>query len=69
MEKLCSQCHALITCLQERGCWCAELPNVLAIPEDPADGCLCRSCLTKKIEMELLARENREGSTTGKKRP
>ena len=50
MEKLCSQCGAPIECMQAAGCWCAELPNVVPIPDDPARGCLCRACLTKKID-------------------
>jgi len=69
MQKLCSQCSAPITCLQESGCWCAELPNVLAIPDDPAKGCLCRDCLTKKIEWELVSRGKSGEVASGKKRP
>ncbi len=37
-----------MTCTQEAGCWCAELPHV---PMPAADeGCLCRNCLLAKIE-------------------
>src|SRR6266699_2752705 len=48
MEKLCAQCGAAMTCKQEAGCWCAELPRV-PMPAD-AKGCLCRNCLLAKIE-------------------
>jgi hypothetical protein len=48
MEKRCAQCGAAMTCEQEAGCWCAELPHV-PMPAD-AEGCLCRNCLRAKIE-------------------
>src|SRR5438128_42098 len=50
METFCSQCNTPITCMPEGGCWCAELPNSLPVPEDKTEGCLCRECLTKKLE-------------------
>jgi hypothetical protein len=52
MEKLCSQCGAAMTCLQEEGCWCAELPHCVPMPQADAQGqgCLCRTCLLAKIE-------------------
>ncbi len=37
-----------MTCQQESGCWCAELPHVPML--DDAEGCLCRNCLLAKIE-------------------
>jgi hypothetical protein len=37
-----------MTCKQESGCWCAELPHVPMPAED--EGCLCRNCLLAKIE-------------------
>ena len=49
VEKLCAQCGAAMTCQQEAGCWCAELPHVVPMPAD-AEGCLCRNCLLAKIE-------------------
>jgi len=48
METRCAQCGAAMTCKQESGCWCAELPHV-PMPAD-AEGCLCRNCLLAKIE-------------------
>lgn len=47
MEKLCAQCGAAMTCKQEPGCWCAELPHVPMPAGD--EGCLCRNCLLAKI--------------------
>jgi hypothetical protein len=37
-----------MTCLQEAGCWCAELPKIPMPAND--EGCLCRDCLLAKIE-------------------
>jgi hypothetical protein len=48
METRCAQCGAAMTCKQEIGCWCAELPHV-PMPADD-EGCLCRNCLLAKIE-------------------
>jgi hypothetical protein len=48
METRCAQCGAAMTCKQEGGCWCAELPHV-PMPADE-EGCLCRNCLLAKIE-------------------
>jgi len=48
VEKRCAQCGAAMTCQQEAGCWCAELPHVPMPAGD--EGCLCRNCLLAKIE-------------------
>src|SRR5258708_7328378 len=48
VEKQCAQCGAAMTCQQEAGCWCAELPHVPMPAGD--EGCLCRNCLLAKIE-------------------
>ena len=48
VEKRCAQCGAAMTCQQEAGCWCAELPRVPMPTGD--EGCLCRNCLLAKIE-------------------
>jgi hypothetical protein len=37
-----------MTCEQQSGCWCEELPHV-PMPAD-AEGCLCRACLLAKID-------------------
>jgi hypothetical protein len=41
-----------MTCLQESGCWCAELPHVIPMPaaDVQSSGCLCRACLLEKIK-------------------
>jgi len=38
-------------CEREKGCWCAEFPNILPLPGSKAEGCLCRDCLTKQLEL------------------
>src|SRR6266566_1365925 len=48
VETRCAQCGAAMTCQQEAGCWCAELPHV-PMP-DGSKGCLCRDCLLAEIE-------------------
>ena len=58
MEKRCAQCGAAMTCMQEAGCWCAELPHVPMPAED--EGCLCRNCLLAKIEALQKSRKLRE---------
>ena len=48
VEKVCPQCGVPFECRQETGCWCAELPWKIPVPEDkrdPAKGCLCPECL------------------------
>jgi hypothetical protein len=53
MRKVCSQCGAGFECKQASGCWCAELPWTLPVPEDtndPAKGCLCPECLRAVME-------------------
>jgi hypothetical protein len=37
-----------MTCQPEGGCWCAELPPCVPLPD--AKGCLCKKCLLAKIE-------------------
>jgi len=48
METRCAQCGAAMTCKQESGCWCAELPHVPMSADE--EGCLCRNCLLAKIQ-------------------
>jgi hypothetical protein len=50
MQTFCSQCNSPMICTKKPGCWCADFPHVLPVPDDPAKGCLCRSCLTAKLE-------------------
>jgi len=48
VEKVCPQCGVAFECRQEAGCWCAEQPWKVPVPEDrsdPAKGCLCPDCL------------------------
>jgi hypothetical protein len=57
VEKLCAQCGAAMTCQQEAGCWCAELPKIPMPAND--EGCLCRTCLLAKIEaLQRAAKSN-----------
>jgi hypothetical protein len=58
METRCAQCGAAMTCHQEAGCWCAELPH-LPMPADD-EGCLCRNCLLAKIEALQKSGESKE---------
>jgi hypothetical protein len=44
-----------MSCEQEAGCWCGELPNILPVPENKTEGCLCRSCLTSKLALQLIS--------------
>jgi hypothetical protein len=53
MEKCCSQCDAPMRCDPGPGCWCAELPHVLPVPDVATKGCLCRSCLMKQLEQQV----------------
>jgi hypothetical protein len=52
VETRCAKCNAPMTCLQESGCWCADLPHVIPMPAAGAQpaGCLCRACLLEKIK-------------------
>jgi len=43
------------------GCWCAELPHLLPVPEVATKGCLCRNCLIKQMEQREAARPNDGG--------
>ena len=53
MEKCCSQCDASMECNPGQGCWCADLPNVFPVPDEATEGCLCRSCLMKRLEQQV----------------
>jgi hypothetical protein len=52
MDIHCSQCKAPLTCQPEGDCWCADLPNILPVPDGNLEGCLCRDCLTKRLELQ-----------------
>jgi ribosomal protein L34E len=56
VEILCSQCGAPMSCEMEKGCWCAELPKILRVPDGKEAGCLCRSCLAEKIATQATIR-------------
>jgi len=58
METHCAQCGAAMTCQPEGGCWCAELPRV-PMPAN-AEGCLCRTCLSAKIESLQISEKQKE---------
>jgi hypothetical protein len=41
-----------MSCEKDKVCWCADFPNILPLPESNSEGCLCRDCLTKQIELQ-----------------
>jgi Leucine-rich repeat (LRR) protein len=43
-----------MSCEPEKECWCAELQNILPLPDTNTKGCLCRACLTKVLESPNL---------------
>jgi Leucine-rich repeat (LRR) protein len=43
-----------MSCEPEKECWCAELQNILPLPDANTKGCLCRACLTKALESPNL---------------
>jgi Leucine-rich repeat (LRR) protein len=49
-----------MTCEPENGCWCAELPNKMPLPEANA-ACLCRDCLMRKLQPHLNLWKQRLG--------
>ncbi len=59
MEKFCSQCDASMSCDPGNGCWCADLPHVLPVPDVATKGCLCRSCLMKQLEQRVPSRQSK----------
>jgi hypothetical protein len=40
-----------MSCEPGKECWCADFPNILPVPRGKTEGCLCRDCLTKKLEL------------------
>ncbi len=43
-----------MSCEPEKDCWCAELQNILPLPDIDMKGCLCRACLTRVLESPNL---------------
>jgi Leucine-rich repeat (LRR) protein len=43
-----------MSCEPEKECWCAELQNILPLPDAGTNGCLCRACLTKVLDSPNL---------------
>jgi hypothetical protein len=41
----CALCEAEMSCTPEGGCWCMQLPPVMALPTGESAGCFCPSCL------------------------
>ena len=52
METFCSRCKTPMSCEPEKACWCAELPNILPLPDDETEGCLCHDCLTEQLALQ-----------------
>lgn len=49
----CPQCSGPVACGKVNGCetcWCANLPRVMELPDDPDTKCLCENCLRLLIE-------------------
>jgi hypothetical protein len=42
-----------MSCDPENGCWCADLPHLLPVPEGATKGCLCRGCLMKQLDQPV----------------
>lgn len=45
MSTTCPRCNAPMICRPEGGCWCAEWPYTIPIPDNPTARCLCPQCL------------------------
>jgi hypothetical protein len=52
MITFCSQCNAAMSCDPGHDCWCADLPHALPVPDRGTTGCLCRDCLTTKLNLD-----------------
>jgi len=52
MEILCSRCGVPMVCGPEGGCWCAELPHLMRVPEKGTAGCMCRECLDAELRLQ-----------------
>lgn len=55
-NRLCPQCGVAFTCGVAAGhsqCWCFNLPRIIALDDSDDRGCLCPTCLSHKIEMQL----------------
>ena len=44
----CARCGAAFDCSLGGGCWCADEPYRLPMPETAAEDCLCPACLRAK---------------------
>ena len=52
VASVCPRCGADFQCGKELGmnrCWCAQLPRVLPVPDEPAR-CYCPACLKTLID-------------------
>jgi hypothetical protein len=66
MQTHCPNCGTSFSCDPEAGCWCAELPNLLPIPNSGMGACLCRNCLTGKLQDAQKLVDSPQASGTGK---
>jgi hypothetical protein len=55
MKTFCSQCKAPMSCEADKDCWCVDHPDLLPFPDRQAEGCLCRACLTKRLELRVVS--------------
>jgi hypothetical protein len=57
--KYCESCSAEMKCTPEGGCWCMELPPIMALPTGGNARCLCPSCLRKAMGAALGSQPHR----------
>src|ERR1700730_14699010 len=55
MKTFWSQGKAPMSCDAENGCWCVDHPNILPVPDRKAEGCLCRTCLSKRPALRVVS--------------
>jgi hypothetical protein len=66
MQTLCPNCGTPFTCNPNAGCWCAELPNLMPVPNPGTGACLCRNCLTAKLQAAPKPEDSPQIIGTGK---
>jgi hypothetical protein len=54
MDTSCSNCNAPTPCNPGHDRWCSDLPHALPVPNQGTTGCLCRDCLTTKLDLQAV---------------
>ena len=62
MNAFCTQCNSPISCNPGHNCWCSDLPHTLPIPDPGTSGCLCRNCLTSKLDLHTTNQHGKKGA-------